>query len=301
MKLVPFFVAVTFLMSCSTPEHLYAQSPTPAQSPDEVIQAFQRDLAGKILALRTPYPGNKLKFNQDLAITTKAQRGLYSMDALVKVVTLHFHAGGLEITGSRMVVLYTPKMQAISITDPHWPVKIDVELPGHDGSASAVSRVLNKLFLTEEELTRHQCSDSQKIDFEKWVTIQNVNSAKKVEKSTDTALAPNPVSQPSHCFPTGFPVFLVLEGVNPPKAIATPDPQYTNPPRDDRRFKANAIFAFAIDEQGEPLDALALSGSDPRWNYASMSALRKWRFQPATLNGKPVPVVIKVDFNFSLY
>jgi outer membrane biosynthesis protein TonB len=34
--------------------------------------------------------------------------------------------------------------------------------------------------------------------------------------------------------------------------------------------------------------------------YTALEALRQWRFEPATLDGAPIPVIFNVTINFQL-
>jgi protein TonB len=55
-----------------------------------------------------------------------------------------------------------------------------------------------------------------------------------------------------------------------------------------------------IDAAGKVTDAKAVSGP-PLLQQAAMDAVRRWKYEPATLDGKPVPmqIVVKVKFNLN--
>lgn len=57
------------------------------------------------------------------------------------------------------------------------------------------------------------------------------------------------------------------------------------------------LLELVIDEKGVPRDVRILKSSHPCIDQATVEAVRQWRFRPATLRGKPVPVVYNVTAN----
>ncbi len=58
------------------------------------------------------------------------------------------------------------------------------------------------------------------------------------------------------------------------------------------------MIEFVIDEQGTPRSPRILKSPSPRAALTALDALRQWRFAPATLAGKPVPVYFVLDMTF---
>jgi TonB family protein len=85
-----------------------------------------------------------------------------------------------------------------------------------------------------------------------------------------------------------------------PKGIDVPLPTY---PVSERRDRAEGwvIVNFMIDRQGKPYE---LSVADSTGNHvleqAALEQVQKWRFEPATLNGKPVDAGDHVKMEFVL-
>ncbi len=79
----------------------------------------------------------------------------------------------------------------------------------------------------------------------------------------------------------------------PPKVIRRVDPQMT---REFRRSRsdARATVEAVVDEQGKVADVWYVEG-DERWAWIVAFALRKWEFEPATLDGKPIAVRFKMS------
>ena len=59
----------------------------------------------------------------------------------------------------------------------------------------------------------------------------------------------------------------------------------------------SVALEVVIDETGRVVDARVLR-SVPLLDDAALATVRQWRFGPATLNGKPIPVRITVVVKF---
>lgn len=91
----------------------------------------------------------------------------------------------------------------------------------------------------------------------------------------------------------------VGRGVLPPKKIYTPAPPYTEEARQGR-IQGVVILEAIIDEQGNVRDVKILKGLALGLSEAAAETARAWRFEPATLNGEPVPVYFNLTVRFSL-
>jgi protein TonB len=83
-------------------------------------------------------------------------------------------------------------------------------------------------------------------------------------------------------------------------ALETPSPVYTEEARRGQ-LQGTVIAEIRIDRSGNVESARATSGSgSPLLDEAALSAVRTWKYRPATLNGLPTPSVRKVRFIFKL-
>ncbi len=58
------------------------------------------------------------------------------------------------------------------------------------------------------------------------------------------------------------------------------------------------VVSVNLDAAGEIENVKIIKGSPP-FDSAALAAIKKWRFKPATLDGKPVPSVVPVAFSFA--
>lgn len=87
--------------------------------------------------------------------------------------------------------------------------------------------------------------------------------------------------------------------VKPPAKLVAPSPQYTEIAR-KARIQGVVIIEAIIDKEGNVTNVKILKGLPMGLDDAAADAVKKWKFKPATLNGKPVAVIYNLTVNFRL-
>ena len=87
--------------------------------------------------------------------------------------------------------------------------------------------------------------------------------------------------------------------VVPPKKLQAPNPQYTEIAR-KARIQGVVIIEAIIDKGGTVTNVKILKGLPMGLDQAAADAVKRWKFEPATLNGKPVAVIYNLTVNFRL-
>lgn len=95
-------------------------------------------------------------------------------------------------------------------------------------------------------------------------------------------------------------VFRVGNGVSAPKVIYDPDPEYS-PEARAARFQGEVRLWAVIGPDGRTRDLRVMQSVGMGLDEKAIEAVRKWRFEPATLGGRPVAVEIEVQVGFHLY
>ncbi len=97
------------------------------------------------------------------------------------------------------------------------------------------------------------------------------------------------------------PVYMPVEGITPPRAIEASDPDYTDAARKEGIVGAQE-FLLVVNEDGSVTGVREASAPlGYGLDEAAAGTLANWRFQPATLDGRPVKVQIAVQTKFCLY
>ncbi|SRR5216684_6310420 len=99
---------------------------------------------------------------------------------------------------------------------------------------------------------------------------------------------------------TSEPVYELGSGVTPPKSVYAPNPRYDEPAR-KKKINGTVILAIIVTAEGTVRDIKVIKSLDPGLDKQAIAAVRTWKFEPATKNGKPVAVHLKTESDFRLY
>jgi TonB family protein len=95
-------------------------------------------------------------------------------------------------------------------------------------------------------------------------------------------------------------VFRVGNGVSAPRALDAPDPEYSEEAR-KAKYQGTVILWMVVDPNGSPREVRVTRRLGMGLDEKAIEAVRKWKFEPAMKDGKPVAVQISVEVNFRLY
>lgn len=66
------------------------------------------------------------------------------------------------------------------------------------------------------------------------------------------------------------------------------------------KVQGTVVLLLTVDVQGVPTQVQVVSPVHPSLDLASVAAARMWRFEPARLNGSPVPAQFRLSFTYKL-
>jgi protein TonB len=93
--------------------------------------------------------------------------------------------------------------------------------------------------------------------------------------------------------------FVVGGNITEPVKISAPNPLYPEAAR-RARITGAVILECTIDKSGRVNEVKILRGLPLGLTEAAVDAVKKWRFKPSTLNGKPVEVLYVLTVRFNL-
>jgi len=89
------------------------------------------------------------------------------------------------------------------------------------------------------------------------------------------------------------------EGVKAPKLVSKSEPNYTQEAR-DAKIEGAVLLSAVIGADGSISDASVIRSLDKGLDRNAVEAIESWVFEPATKDGQPVPVGVKIEVNFRL-
>jgi len=90
------------------------------------------------------------------------------------------------------------------------------------------------------------------------------------------------------------------DGVRPPRVIHQVDPSYDEASR-KAKLNGHVVLTFIVAPDGKPRDIRVVKSLSPGLDQKSIEAVSKWKFTPATKDGKPIAIEIQAETTFKIY
>jgi TonB family protein len=94
---------------------------------------------------------------------------------------------------------------------------------------------------------------------------------------------------------TNEPVYDVGNGVAPPRVTHQVAPEH---PTKGFRVSGTVLIGLIVTSKGEPDNVHVVRSLETDVDQSAVDAVKQWRFDPATKEGKPVAVKISVEIRF---
>ena len=88
--------------------------------------------------------------------------------------------------------------------------------------------------------------------------------------------------------------------VSAPQLIFAPDPEFTEKAR-KAKYQGVCVISTVVDDEGNPQRVQVVRHLGMGLDKKAVEAVRQYRFTPAMLRGKPVPVEVNIEVNFRIY
>lgn len=90
------------------------------------------------------------------------------------------------------------------------------------------------------------------------------------------------------------------DGVMAPTLLYAPDAEFSDEARRNK-YQGVCMISIIVDVHGNPQNAHVIRSLGMGLDEKALEAIRRYRFKPATKDGKPVPVVMNVRVDFRLF
>ena len=89
-------------------------------------------------------------------------------------------------------------------------------------------------------------------------------------------------------------------GVSAPQLVFAPDPEFSDEAR-RAKYQGVCVVSLIVDAQGNPQRVQVVRHLGMGLDEKAVEAVKQYRFKPATMQGKPVPVEVNIEVNFRIY
>lgn len=90
------------------------------------------------------------------------------------------------------------------------------------------------------------------------------------------------------------------QGVKPPKVTYSPDPEFSDAAR-AAKLQGIVVLSAVIGADGAQRDVWVVKKLGMGLDQKAIETVRRWKFDPATKDGKPVTSIINIEINFRSY
>lgn len=212
---------------------LLSFAPLRADDTGSLQKQLEHRLLKHVFIVRNFYVGDHLVFDSQGNLlkgdNSLGYNGCRCIAAL-KVRGLEIMNSELVLHGPRMVGDSEPRMEYSHLSREHTEVQIDIELDQSLMNETAIAGILNKVFLTGKDNLRDLAPPYA------WKAAEPVVTAEEASKTGGNSVDVKEMSRIGH-------------GVTPPKAIHSPDPEYSKEAR-KAKFQGDVMLSIIINAKG---------------------------------------------------
>lgn len=240
-----------------------------ADDAKDIQELLKNKLSNHVVHIRNSYADDHLSYDSQGNLKGSAQQACPN-ETQFKVRNVEIKQNVLLLRGPR--VLGGAEVQ------------IDIELDPAQINEQAVMDILKKVFLTTADVLKKN-TEAISAPVLKVRPAPDKNSAKEDAESG----AANQSEAPEK----------IGEGVTPPVAIYSPDPEYPDEARKKKR-EGDVILWVVINKEGKITQVKVARCMGAGLDESAVKTVSTWKFKPALKNGQPVSVMVNIDVNFHL-
>lgn len=253
---------------------LVAMCALPLRADDKALEKYAKNLLEhKAFIIRNFYSNRELEYDGEGNLKNKPETGCWRRGRVL-IEKIKLRQDRVELSGYHLASAYDPstaKFQDFGATD---QVSIKISFAKPILGQSELNHAFNTIFLTDNDKLGEL------------------------------------VPQPKIGTPPNRAALQVPPGTTAPRVIYSPDPEYTEAAR-RAHLQGTVVLRALVDERGKVQSVGVARDVDPCVGYgllvdagleqSAMNTVRRWKFQPARKDGKPVMVNLNIEMNFRLY
>jgi len=270
---------------------------------DQGLEAFlNSQYKDKILALRHPLDKNSQVYDSDGNIQTVGEEGSWTLYGrfFVKKIVVKKHA--LHLEGERVSYRFN-RQDGLAPSGHLGNVKVEIRFSSQVASSEEANALLGRVFaLTDDGIIQSAPAFWQ--PYLRQQAAHALQAGKMVLPSyASDATQPEGIDSAAHDGSntgTKQKIYTIHPGVTAPRAKSTPRPEYTEAAR-KKRYQGTAILFLIVDETGKVIRPQIVRPLGLGLDDNAVKRVLTWRFEPATIDHKPVAVQISLEVSFKLY
>ncbi|HVW85170.1 MAG TPA: energy transducer TonB, partial [Bryobacteraceae bacterium] len=90
-------------------------------------------------------------------------------------------------------------------------------------------------------------------------------------------------------------VYEIKDGITPPRVAHQVAPEH---PTAGFKISGTVLIGLVVSSHGDPKNVHVVRSLDKEVDQSAVDAVKQWRFEPATKDGKPVAVRVSVEIRF---
>ncbi len=260
----------------------------PQVTADDAGHELKADFEKKIFLIRGFYQDKFLHFLPDGTLKKAARTGSWTT-SFIFINSLELTPNGIDISGVRVVQVTDLTSHTLHPLRTKVPVSIRID------------EVPSDLAENRKSLQRMLIGPTEPLDDlvpEYWRSYLE----QQREPSAAEPKGVVPSSRSTECSPVADIAHpcQVSGKIKAPEVIKAPDPTY-DPLAEAAKYQGTSVLWVAIDPEGHPRDIRIQRALGFGLDDKAVEAVSRWKFKPATMDGKPVVVQINVEVNFRLY
>ena len=237
-------------------------------SAENVNELLSQEYKNHVLPLRYPFTHGVQKFDSS-GRPLAAPTGPWLVYGGIYIRDVKLSQDALQIEGPRIAFLVSPEISASAVILQK-TVKVQIHLNRPLASVTEAQELLDHIFYLNPGDLSHARPEYRRSDYH-----------------PEGAAAPLEFSN------------VTKDGVKPPKAVNTPEPNYSEEAR-HARYQGNVMMRIVIDTSGSVTDIRIERALGKGLDENAVEAVKKWKFSPATRDGQPVSVSMMTEISFNL-